>query len=40
MELLEDEFADLENISEFSLKKLWMNKKDDVWNSYLKMEEK
>ena len=38
--LLENEFADLEDISEFSLKQLWMNKKDDVWNSYLKMKEK
>ena len=33
---LEDEFEDVERISESSLKKLWMNKSDDqVWNSYL-----
>jgi len=34
-ELLEDEFADLQTISEESLKKLWLNKADDVWDQYL-----
>lgn len=33
-ELLEDEFADLQTISEESLKKLWLNKADDVWDQY------
>ncbi len=32
----EDDFDDLLDYSEFSLKKLWLNKKDDVWNKYLK----
>ena len=27
---------DLVDYSELSLKKLWLNKKDDVWNKYLK----
>jgi bifunctional DNA-binding transcriptional regulator/antitoxin component of YhaV-PrlF toxin-antitoxin module len=31
-----DEFEDVQQISEFSPKKLWMNKDDEVWNSYLK----
>lgn len=34
-ELLEDEFADLRMISEESLKSLWLNKMDDVWDQYL-----
>lgn len=34
-ELLEDEFADLQAISEESLKSLWLNKMDDVWDQYL-----
>ena len=34
-ELLEDEFADLQSINEESLKKLWLNKADDVWDQYL-----
>lgn len=33
---LNDEFKDVERISEQSLKKLWLNKDDDVWNQYLK----
>jgi AbrB family looped-hinge helix DNA binding protein len=32
----EDEFKDLESISESSLKRLWLNKEDEIWNSYLK----
>jgi AbrB family looped-hinge helix DNA binding protein len=31
-----DEFADLESLSEQSLRKLWMNKSDEIWNRYLK----
>ena len=33
---MEDDFDDLIGYSELSLKKLWLNKKDDVWNKYLK----
>lgn len=32
----DDEFKDIECISELSLKKLWLNKDDDIWNQYLK----
>jgi hypothetical protein len=30
------EFNDLLSITEASLKKLWMNKEDEIWNEYLK----
>jgi AbrB family looped-hinge helix DNA binding protein len=33
---LRSEFDDVQQISESSLKKLWLNKSDEVWNSYLK----
>ncbi len=33
---MEDDLDDLSSYSELSLKKLWLNKKDDVWNKYLK----
>lgn len=33
---MEDDFDDLIGYSELLLKKLWLNKKDDVWNKYLK----
>jgi AbrB family looped-hinge helix DNA binding protein len=33
---LRDEFEDVEQISEASLKKLWLNKSDEIWNTYLK----
>ncbi len=33
---LEGEFDDIAAISEYSLKKIWLNKKDEVWNQYLK----
>ena len=32
---LEDEFKDIEFLSESSLKKLWSYKGDDIWNKYL-----
>jgi AbrB family looped-hinge helix DNA binding protein len=35
IELLEDEFADVQAISESSLKRLWLNKEDEIWNRYL-----
>ncbi|MHB1868175.1 MAG: hypothetical protein ACYCPP_04435 [Nitrososphaerales archaeon] len=37
---LREEFADLELISESSLKKLWNNKNDEIWNQYLKAKKK
>ncbi|MDG6925016.1 MAG: AbrB/MazE/SpoVT family DNA-binding domain-containing protein [Nitrososphaerota archaeon] len=33
--LLEDEFADVQAISEASLSRLWLNEDDEVWNKYL-----
>jgi len=33
---LRDEFQDVRQISESSLKKLWLNKSDEIWNTYLK----
>ncbi len=33
---LEGEFDDIADILERSLKKIWLNKKDEVWNQYLK----
>ena len=34
-ELLEDEFADLQAVSEVSLRSLWLNNLDVVWDQYL-----
>ena len=31
-----DEFRDIQFLSECSLRKLWQNKGDEVWNQYLK----
>lgn len=33
---MKDDFKDLLRLSELSLKKLWDNSGDDIWNSYLK----
>jgi AbrB family looped-hinge helix DNA binding protein len=33
---LADEFEDIERLSESSLKKLWLNKSDEIWNRYLR----
>ncbi|MFH0978026.1 MAG: AbrB/MazE/SpoVT family DNA-binding domain-containing protein [Candidatus Woesearchaeota archaeon] len=33
---LKDEFKDILKFSEKSLKKVWDNKSDDIWGSYLK----
>lgn len=30
-----DEFKDLLKLSEISLKKIWDNEEDDIWNTYL-----
>lgn len=32
----EDEFADVQFVSERSLRKMWLNKDDEIWNQYLK----
>jgi AbrB family looped-hinge helix DNA binding protein len=37
---IEDEFKDVHGLSEQSLKKLWLNKKDEIWNEYLKRGKK
>jgi len=36
---IEDDFSDIIAISEHSLRKLWLNKEDDIWDSYLAEEE-
>ena len=33
-----DDFSDLLNLSEGSLKKIWDNKEDEIWNSYMEDE--
>jgi len=33
---MKDDFKDLLKFSEQSLKKVWNNKSDDIWNEYLK----
>ncbi|MBM3904495.1 MAG: AbrB/MazE/SpoVT family DNA-binding domain-containing protein [Thaumarchaeota archaeon] len=33
---LEDDLKDIAIFSESSLKKLWLNKEDEIWNQYLK----
>lgn len=40
VEALEDEFADLEGISEASLRRMWLRKREDVWDRYLRANEK
>jgi AbrB family looped-hinge helix DNA binding protein len=32
---LEDEFAELQDISEASLRRMWLRKKEDIWDRYL-----
>ena len=36
IELLEDEFADIESITEASLGRIWSKREEDIWNQYLK----
>ena len=36
---IEDDFSDIIAISEHSLRKLWLNKEDDIWDTYLEEEE-
>lgn len=35
--LLDGEFKDVKAITEEGLKKLWLNKHDDVWNQYAEL---
>lgn len=35
---MQDEFKDLQEFSEESLKRLWSNKDDEIWNQYLKQK--
>jgi len=35
-----DEFADLQYVSEASLRRMWLRKKEDIWNRYLKVNVK
>ena len=32
---IEDDFSDIIAISEHSLRKLWLNKEDEIWDTYL-----
>jgi AbrB family looped-hinge helix DNA binding protein len=34
--LLENEFSDIQDMTEATLSRLWNRKEDDVWNEYLK----
>ncbi len=40
IELLEDEFADIQRITEASLGRIWLKREEDIWNQYLKMRNK
>jgi bifunctional DNA-binding transcriptional regulator/antitoxin component of YhaV-PrlF toxin-antitoxin module len=40
VKVLEDEFADLQDISEASLRRMWLRKKEDIWDRYLKASTK
>jgi len=35
-EALEDEFTDLQGISEAALRPMWLRKKEDVWDRYVR----
>jgi len=35
---MEEDFKDILKFSEHSLKKLWNNEEDEIWNKYLKNE--
>ena len=37
---LKDEFKDLIKLSGSSLRKLWLNEGDEIWNEYLKRGKK
>ena len=38
--LLEDEFADMQSITEASLRRIWLKREEDVWNQYLRARKK
>ena len=38
--MLEDAFLDIQDITEASLSQIWLSKKEDVWNRYLKESKK
>jgi AbrB family looped-hinge helix DNA binding protein len=40
LELLEDEFADVQSLTESALSDLWLGKSEDVWNRYLRAGKK
>ncbi len=40
IELLGDEFADIQSITEASLGRIWLKKEEDIWNQYLKARKK
>jgi len=40
IDLLEDDFADIQSITEASLKPMWLRKEEDIWNKYLKVGRK
>ncbi len=40
LELLEDEFADVQTLTESALSELWLDKREDVWNRYLRARKK
>jgi AbrB family looped-hinge helix DNA binding protein len=40
LELLEDEFADVQALTESALSDLWLGKREDVWDRYLKGRKK
>lgn len=35
-EMLEDDFADVRDVTEASLRQIWLRKEEDIWNQYLK----
>lgn len=37
---LNDEFENVARLSEPSLKRVWQNRNDEIWNSYLKANKK
>jgi len=40
IDLLEDDFADIQSITEASLGQMWLRKEEDIWNKYLKVGRK
>lgn len=35
-EMLEDDLADVRDVTEASLRQIWLRKEEDIWNQYLK----